>query len=161
MSDGKQSGGMAAWREHRDDVLDRVRWEMNAQLRKWGQQDHDPFAYLAILVEEVGELAQAALKARFEGGAHQRMKEEALQVAAVGASLLQCLERGEWRWGSHAEEGAGGEAEAEAQRRAVIHPPLPTKPGGRPRPRPPGGPPPCGPGSFFPAPPPPGPRGRG
>lgn len=108
MGENELPANLAGWRAHRDDVLGRVRQEMNAQLRKWGQQDHDPFAYLAILVEEVGELAQAALKARFEGGAHHRMQAEALQVAAVGASLLQCLERNEWRWGSHAEEEPPG-----------------------------------------------------
>lgn len=73
--------------------------EMSRQLATWGLQNHDPFAYLAILTEEVGEAAQAAVKARFESGVLDRLDEELVQVAAVAVSALLCLRRGEWRWG--------------------------------------------------------------
>ncbi len=37
--------------------------ERNRQDQLWGEQNHDPFTYLAILGEEVGEANKAALDA--------------------------------------------------------------------------------------------------
>jgi NTP pyrophosphatase (non-canonical NTP hydrolase) len=94
-----------------DDVLA----ERQRQEAKWGEQNHDPFVYLAILHEESGELAQAALKARFEDqaeGARERMRAEAVQVAAVALAIVECLDRGKWTWGGHALTGKASRAEA-------------------------------------------------
>jgi hypothetical protein len=41
--------------------------ERQRQNFKWGEQNHHPFLYLAILGEEVGEANQAALQATFGG----------------------------------------------------------------------------------------------
>lgn len=71
------------------------RWRQDA---KWGQQDHDPFTYLAVLTEEVGELAQAALHTKFGGRAAAGLRTEALHTAAVALALLECLDRGLWKW---------------------------------------------------------------
>lgn len=68
------------------------------QDRKWGEQNHDPFAYLTILTEEVGEMAQAALHARFGGPAAEKLREEAVQAAAVALAIVECLDRGKWKW---------------------------------------------------------------
>jgi len=65
---------------------------------KWGEQNHDPFLYLNVLMEEVGECSQAALQARFEGGDESRIREEAVQVAAVALAIVECLDRKKWRW---------------------------------------------------------------
>jgi NTP pyrophosphatase (non-canonical NTP hydrolase) len=77
-----------------DDVLaERVR-----QDNKWGEQNHNPYIYLAILVEEVGELAQAILHTQF-GGKHEGLKElrtEAIHCAAVGLAVVECLDRNKW-----------------------------------------------------------------
>lgn len=79
------------------DVLgERVR-----QDAKWGEQNHDPFAWIAILVEEVGEFAQAALECgglQRAGPAIGRMREEAVQVAAVALAIVECIDRSKWRW---------------------------------------------------------------
>lgn len=72
--------------------------ERTRQDAKWGEQNHDPFAYLAILMEEVGEMAQAAVQARMEGGDPKRIREEAVQTAAVALAIVECLDRGKWKW---------------------------------------------------------------
>lgn len=76
-----------------------VRDEMARQRATWGEQNHDPYAYLVILMEEVGEASQAAVKAQFEGGSIDRYEEELVQVAAVAVSMILSHRRGKWRWG--------------------------------------------------------------
>ena len=44
-----------------DDVLENIKAERAAQDLKWGPQHHTPEMWLAILMEEVGEAAQAYL----------------------------------------------------------------------------------------------------
>lgn len=68
----------------------------------WGEQNHDPFVYGAILTEEVGEFMQAALDTRFGGkdGGKSKIREEAVQVAAVALAIVECLDRGKWGWGN-------------------------------------------------------------
>jgi len=96
----------------RRELLCEVTNERKRQNEKWGEQNHDPFAWSAILSEEVGEFSQAVLKARFEYGAHlepsilEQARQEAIQVAAVAIQIVECLDRGKWRWGSHARGGA-------------------------------------------------------
>ena len=51
-----------------DAILDEVERERHKQEGKWGPQHHDPSVWLAILMEEVGEAAQAWLQATYEGG---------------------------------------------------------------------------------------------
>lgn len=72
--------------------------ERTRQDAKWGEQNHDPFTYLAVLTEEVGELAQAALHTRFGGPAAEGLRTEAIHVAAVALAIVECLDRGLWRW---------------------------------------------------------------
>jgi NTP pyrophosphatase (non-canonical NTP hydrolase) len=84
-------------------ALDDVLFERECQDEKWGEQNHDPFTYGAILMEEVGEFSQAALNARFEkiGSPDIRLehlREEAVQVAAVALAIVECLDRKKWRW---------------------------------------------------------------
>lgn len=64
----------------------------------WGEQNHDPFTYQAILQEETGEAARAALELRFGKGTLEHLREEAVQVAAVALAIVECLDRGKWRW---------------------------------------------------------------
>jgi NTP pyrophosphatase (non-canonical NTP hydrolase) len=80
------------------DALADVLRERKAQDAKWGEQNHDPFTYLAILVEEVGELAQAALHSRFGGHAASGLRTEAVHAAAVALALVECLDRAKWEW---------------------------------------------------------------
>jgi len=104
-----------------DKSLQAILIERNRQDRLWGDQDHDPFTYLAILIEEVGEFAKEALTLRFEtskatmGQAGstaeyeksvlEDMRVEAVQVAAVALAIVECLDRKKWSWPkSQAEE---------------------------------------------------------
>lgn len=82
----------------KDVALRDVLAERTRQDSKWGEQNHDPFTYLAILTEEVGELAQCALHSRFGGPEAWNMRTEAVQVAAVALAIVQCLDRGKWSW---------------------------------------------------------------
>ena len=76
--------------------------ERERQDAKWGEQNHDPFTWGAILTEEVGEWQKEALGLRFgpspsDGAA--RLREEAVQVAAVALAIVECIDRATWRWG--------------------------------------------------------------
>lgn len=91
---------------HTQSVLTAVAAERARQDAKWGEQNHEPEVWLAILSEEVGELATAMLQHRFGaaagvGGraAFNDVEKEAVQVAAVAVALVECMRRwkeGEW-----------------------------------------------------------------
>jgi len=83
-----------------DLTLKAIQAEGYKQDAKWGEQNHDPSVWLAILTEEVGELAQAIIADRFaddEPGMHDShhvsMEIEAIQVAAVAAHFVEFLAR--------------------------------------------------------------------
>lgn len=68
--------------------------ERVSQDEKWGDQAHHPdMVWLTILMEEVGELCQVILHARFGGhhGMWDNAIEEATQVAAVATAHLEAL----------------------------------------------------------------------
>lgn len=69
-------------------ILANVQAERERQDVKWGEQNHHPFVWLAILQEEVGEAAKAALE-----GCPLDYHKEMIQVAAVAVAALECLER--------------------------------------------------------------------
>jgi NTP pyrophosphatase (non-canonical NTP hydrolase) len=75
-----------------------IAMERNRQEVKWGEQNHDPFTYLTILMEEVGELSQAALHSKFGGEAAGGLLNEAVQTAAVAQAIVECLLRDTWIW---------------------------------------------------------------
>lgn len=76
-------------------VLDAM-LERERQDEKWGQQNHDPEVWLAILVEEVGEWSEALLHAKFGGPAAGGLRTEIIQVAAVALAIIECCDRNEW-----------------------------------------------------------------
>lgn len=76
-------------------AMNTVMLEHDRQLKKWGEQNHPYFTWLAILSEEVGEMSQAMLHAEFGGPAHDKVKEEAVHVAAVALQLVEYLIREE------------------------------------------------------------------
>lgn len=71
--------------------------ERARQDAKWGEQNHDNFVWGAILGEEVGEAAQAALWANFandgEPYTDAEVAAEVTQVAAVAISWLGAIAR--------------------------------------------------------------------
>lgn len=72
--------------------------ERDRQNDKWGPQcdKNTEGQWLAILVEEVGECANAMLHARPEDGGHpdwlEELRTELVQVAAVAVAWLECLD---------------------------------------------------------------------
>lgn len=62
--------------------------ERNKQDAKWGEQNHTPMKWLAILTEEVGEVAKAILE-----GNHGEYRKELVQVAAVAVASIESLDR--------------------------------------------------------------------
>ena len=90
-------------------AINAVRDERQRQEKKWGEQNHDPYTYLAILIEEVGEYAQACLQTQFGGkhGGLDHMREAAVQTAAVALAIVECLDRSKWQW-PHVTKGGEG-----------------------------------------------------
>ena len=80
----------------RGEALRDVNDERNRQEDKWGEQNHDPLTYLVVLMEEVGELSQAALHLRFGGPAADGLRKEAVQTAAVALAIIEALDRKKW-----------------------------------------------------------------
>jgi NTP pyrophosphatase (non-canonical NTP hydrolase) len=72
-------------------VLTDVGYERQRQENKWGEQNHDGGIWLAILTEEVGEVAQAGLDNGWVGNRH--LREELVQVAAVAVKWIECIDR--------------------------------------------------------------------
>jgi NTP pyrophosphatase (non-canonical NTP hydrolase) len=68
--------------------------ERRRQDVKWGEQNNDPFTFLVVLMEEVGELSEAALHTRFGGPKAAGLRTEALHTAAVALAIVECLDRG-------------------------------------------------------------------
>lgn len=82
------------------DVLAAVRAERDRQDARWGWTNRDPAWHLAVLMEEVGELARALHDARFAGGgdaAIENARTEAVQVAAVAVAFVEGLDAGRWQ----------------------------------------------------------------
>lgn len=84
----------------REKAMVDVLHERFRQDQKWGEQNHDPFLYGTVLLEEMGEFAQASLQTRFGGekGGAENMRKEAVQVAAVALAIVECLDRKKWEW---------------------------------------------------------------
>lgn len=82
------------------EALEDVLLERGKQELKWGEQNHDPFEYLTILMEEVGEAAQAALHCHhgYDPDALAHFRTEMVQTAAVALAIVECLDRGKWEW---------------------------------------------------------------
>jgi acyl carrier protein len=93
--------------------LESVAHERRKQDEKWGEQNHDPFTWLAILTEEVGEASKDALTLRFhkENANHgwgtieefrehigECYRREMIQVSAVAVAAVEAFDRGKWSW---------------------------------------------------------------
>lgn len=79
--------------ERRQAVLEEVSEERTFQDSKWGLQNHVPYVWLAILTEEVGEVAQEILRSDFAGKSLSAYRAELVQVAAVAVAAIQNLDR--------------------------------------------------------------------
>lgn len=71
-------------------LIDRERIRQD---EKWGQRNHDNVTWLAILTEEVGELAEQTLEEKFGTLSSVELISECVHVTAVGLAMLECLIR--------------------------------------------------------------------
>lgn len=69
-------------------AADEVLKERISQDARWGEQNHTPDRWLAILMEEVGEMAKENLECR-----PLLYRAELIQVAAVAVAMLECFDR--------------------------------------------------------------------
>ena len=81
-------------------IFQEIRVERHRQNNLFGQQNHNPFIYLSILGEEVGEVHKAALESYdFKTGQFNSEKledtyrEELIQVAAVAVAMVESFDR--------------------------------------------------------------------
>lgn len=73
-------------------IFQNIALERRRQDAKWGEQNHDAFLWLAILGEEFGEAAKAAIEGRIA-----YMRTELIHVAAVAVAAIESLDRNELR----------------------------------------------------------------
>lgn len=93
-------------------VLNEVKAEIMRQNAKWGEQNHHPIEWIAILTEEVGEASKEIVDWNFANGAidvHKKPSEElqaerlknyrteCIQIAAVAVQMVECLDKMKWR----------------------------------------------------------------
>lgn len=74
----------------REKALALVLAERARQDKKWGEQNHGPEWWLAILGEEYGEACQALVQWQFEGAEFYDYLKELVQTAAVALQAVEC-----------------------------------------------------------------------
>jgi hypothetical protein len=78
-----------------EDVLN----ERRRQDDQWGEQNHHPAYWLAILGKQVGQFGSAILNREWaainaRGRAQNEMRDEAVQIAAVAFAIIECIDAG-------------------------------------------------------------------
>jgi NTP pyrophosphatase (non-canonical NTP hydrolase) len=71
-------------------IYDDIQEERRKQDKKWGvplERNIPPLMWIAILVEEVGEVAKALLQ-----GKNKEVRAEAVQVAAVAVAIVEYID---------------------------------------------------------------------
>lgn len=74
-------------------ILREVAYERSAQDARWGQQNHAPVWWHAILLEKVGKVAKAILELQFAGKSIAAVRGELVQVAAVAVAAIESIDR--------------------------------------------------------------------
>lgn len=69
-------------------ILEEIKQERERQEAKWGEQNHEPLLWNAILGEEFGEVSKSILERDTKN-----YREELIQVAAVAVAAIECLDR--------------------------------------------------------------------
>jgi NTP pyrophosphatase (non-canonical NTP hydrolase) len=78
-------------------IIDDLTKERIRQNKKWGEQNHSPEKWLAILAEEVGEAAKAICERMYAVGSNSQYREELIHVAAVAIAAIESYDRNEGR----------------------------------------------------------------
>ena len=79
---------MSDYRAGMMEIMQLVKDERQRQEQKWGEQNHEPLIWMAILAEEFGEACKAVLEGDDEG-----YTVELIHVAAVAIAAAECWER--------------------------------------------------------------------
>jgi hypothetical protein len=79
--------------EVHSDVVDEVLAEMVRQDRKWGEQNHSPARWLAILAEEFGEVAKEVVGLTWGKPTSANYRYELIQNAAVSVRMVESYDR--------------------------------------------------------------------
>jgi NTP pyrophosphatase (non-canonical NTP hydrolase) len=82
-------------------IIDKILDERKSQDEKWGVQNHNSLKWLAILTEEVGEVAELCNKItpkvlcdkKLHKPLYENMEKEVIQCAAVCVAWLEFIER--------------------------------------------------------------------
>lgn len=74
-------------------IFDEIRAERERQDIKFGVCDYSDYHFLAILMEETGEVAQAVVQTSTGGPHAGRTREEIVHAVAVGVSWLEAIDR--------------------------------------------------------------------
>lgn len=83
---------------NRETIYKLVDAERERQDKMWGRQDHNPAIWLAILVEEVGEVAAAIIGMTWEAEKQRpaNIEKELIQVVAVVVATIESGLRNKW-----------------------------------------------------------------
>lgn len=82
-------------------ILAEIVDERKRQDARWGQQNHTPIEWCAILGEEVGEVNRHALQAHFDSARQgdeyieaqrAQYRKELIEVAAVAVAMAECFD---------------------------------------------------------------------
>lgn len=89
-----------------DNILNEIKEERSAQNEKWGEQNHNPVEWMAILAEEMGEASKEAVDLHFKNNLDRalfpkdlqrkrlkNLRQELIQTAAVTVQMIECLDR--------------------------------------------------------------------
>lgn len=83
----------------REKIFKEINQERTLQDNKWGEQNHKPIEWIAILTEEVGEASKEAVDFHFNKNSTtqkyqiKRCREELVQVAAVAIAIIEYIDR--------------------------------------------------------------------
>ncbi|MBJ04857.1 MAG: hypothetical protein CMP65_03015 [Flavobacteriales bacterium] len=70
------------------EILDLILNERSNQDKKWGEQNHNVYKWLAILGEEVGEANKAALESK-----DSELINELIQISSVSVAMIESIYR--------------------------------------------------------------------
>ena len=80
-------------KQRQEEIFNKVFEERKNQDAKWGEQNHEPYKWMAILGEEVGESNKAVLENDFGNGSLDDYRKEMIQVAAVAIAAIESFDR--------------------------------------------------------------------
>ncbi len=82
------------------EILQEIKSERYKQDKKWGEQNHDQFKWLAILMEEIGEASKELNDCLIPPNKNNtnlliNYRKEMIQVGAVVVAMIESFDRNE------------------------------------------------------------------